>query len=101
MRLLDGPPEVYLPTTLAYFDDVQLVAHNRWCGELLAIEEFNEAHEMRKLERHPFLATTRVFKHAPWIGQIYGLHVLDHPRRQPAEVGATVEARALENPYLN
>ena len=99
LRLCEGASDAYLPTTLVYLDDVHFPAHNRWCGELLAVEEFNAEHDLRKLEQQAFLASTRVFKHAPWIQHIYGLHVLDHAHRQPGH--RTTPTRTLENPYLS
>jgi hypothetical protein len=98
LGLLEGPERGYLPTTLLYADDVSLMSHNHSGGELLAIDEFNAGHDLRRLERPEFLAGTRVFQHAPWLKQMYVLHVLDHPARQPAHRAAP--ARALENPYL-
>jgi hypothetical protein len=82
LEILAGPPDVYLPTTLIYFDDISLESHNRWAGELLAIREFNLEHETRKIEQFHFLRTWRVFKQARWLDQLHTLHVLDHPTRQ-------------------
>jgi hypothetical protein len=90
-------PSKYLPLTLAFFDDVALPQHNSWCGELLAIAEFNDSALMRKIERDAFLADRRIYRRADWIKQMYSVHVLDHPTRlAPAATGQ----RLLENPYL-
>jgi hypothetical protein len=97
LALCDGPPESYLPTTIVYADDIAFQSHSRWAGEQLAIREYNEEHELRKIERYDALADTRIFKRAAWLRHIYTLQVLDHPLRQPAE---TYGSRTLENPYL-
>ena len=73
-------PNCYLPTTIVYMDDVNdLLTCNSWCGEALAIREFNEAEDLRKLEE------LRVRQNRPpagWHDHIYGLHVLNHRARQ-------------------
>jgi hypothetical protein len=94
LRALLGAPDAYLPVTLLYLDDIMQPSHNSWCGELRAVAEFNGDHSMRKIEPVRFLRSTRVFKAAPWMDQIYALHVLDHPARQPA-TAASVPTRRL------
>jgi hypothetical protein len=80
-------PQKYLPNTLLYLDDIIQLSNSRYTGELLAVEEFNTAHLMRKIDRHRFLRSERIFKSAAWIDQIFVLHVLDHPVMQA--LGAT------------
>jgi hypothetical protein len=77
--LTAADPEKYLPLTLLYLDDITDEFQNQWCGELLAIEEFNNSHQWRKIERDRFLKSRRIFKNARWLDQIFLLHVLDHP----------------------
>jgi hypothetical protein len=90
-------PTKYLPVTLAYFDDISLYSHNRWCGELLAIDEFNLADSMRKITQDAFLADRRLYRRAAWIKKMFSVHVLDSPvRNSPALRGRAV----IENPYL-
>jgi hypothetical protein len=94
---LAADPEIYLPVTQIYLDDVEDYRHNSWCGESLAINEFNQACGLRKIEAHTFLPEKRIFRRANWIKHMRQLHVLDHPSRQ------TVRHRnpiALTNPYL-
>lgn len=98
LEALTGDPELYLPTTILHLDDISFPAHNRWQGELLAVEEFNECQEMRKITPYNFLRASRLFKRPMWIDQLYTLHVLDHPIRnadQPSSPPAV-----LPNPYL-
>lgn len=84
LATLNGPAEKYLPTVPVFFDDVLLDNHNPWCGELLAIEEFNQAGAYRKIAPFTALATKRILKSASWIPQMYALHVLDHAGRSVA-----------------
>jgi hypothetical protein len=93
-----GSPDLYLPRVTMYFDDVSSVAHNRWCGELAAIDNFNNANALRKIALFNFLRESRPFKNAKWLGQMYTLHVLDHPARFTAlkNYGHVV----IDNPYL-
>ncbi|PWT82440.1 MAG: hypothetical protein C5B58_08280 [Acidobacteria bacterium] len=91
-------PRKYLPLSLVYFDDIQDPRCNSWCGELLAISEFNGTHPMRKIERHRFLRTRRIIKSAAWIDQMYNFHVLDHPfRRSSNKSRGNIQ---VANPYL-
>ncbi|MGH7907922.1 MAG: hypothetical protein ACREP6_14960 [Candidatus Binataceae bacterium] len=84
--LADPEPLKYLPLPIIYFDDVYMESQNSWCGELLAIREFNDCQAMRKIEQDRFLRTRRIFKHARWIDQIYLLHLFDHPQRQQTAI---------------
>ena len=97
LKLFTGPPDCYFPYVTVYVDDVALPTHTRYAGEQLAMSEFNEANDLRKLEFDRFLMHSRVFKHAEWLAHMYKLHVLDHPRRN--DVTRTGGAQ-FENPYL-
>jgi hypothetical protein len=80
--LFAAPPEKYLPAVVMYVDDIDgLLTYNDWCGEALAIREFNAEHAWRKIERKP----VRAFRHPKfWHRQIFCAHILDHPvRNQP------------------
>lgn len=96
LACLGGRPELYSPAVSMYFDDVAHFFSNRWCGELAALREFNDEHELRKIDhdrtqRH---GTSRsigdgngddpVFRAAnpeKWFQRMYICHVLDHPTR--------------------
>jgi hypothetical protein len=93
-----GAPDNYLPWTLVYLDDIGLESSNPWAGELLAVREFNEENEMRKIHLFEGLRHRRLFKHTSWIDQVYLLHVLDHGRRNVS--GAPKEIKVLTNVYL-
>ena len=75
----DPTASKYLPLPILYLDDIALPSHSRFSGELLAVEEFNAAHDFRKIDQHRFLRSQRIFKQARWIDQIFLLHVFDHP----------------------
>lgn len=93
-----GAADNYLPWTMVYLDDTGFESANPWAGELLAVREFNEENEMRKIHLFAALRHRRLFKHTSWLDQIYLLHVLDHGRRKVSE-GPT-EIRVLTNTYL-
>ena len=84
LAMLNGAADKYLPLVPMFFDDVILDFHNPWCGELLAIEEFNRLGALRKIAPFTALATKRALKNASWIAQMYALHVLDHRARTVA-----------------
>jgi len=98
LRLFLGDATCYLPTVCVYVDDVHERTHTRFAGELLAIEEFNAEHELRKLDADRGLIYHRVFKHAEWLQHMFKLHVFDHPERSSIEKPA--EIVAVDNPYL-
>jgi len=98
LRLFDGPAELYLPLVQCYFDDLYDERHNSWCGELLAIQEFNSEHPLRKIERFVLLENRRLFRGAPWLKHMFNLHVLDHPSRRAENL--TRPKISLPNPYL-
>jgi hypothetical protein len=98
LRLFEGRPDGYLPFVPVYVDDLALATHTRFAGELLAIREFNDEHELRKLDWDWNLANTRVFKRAEWLTHMFKLHVLDHPER--TDLSGAAETISFENPYL-
>ena len=72
MSLFTASPETYLPAVPLYFDDmIDALVCNPWCGEELAINEFNQESALRKIARHD------AFR----IRHFHALHVLDHPLR--------------------
>jgi hypothetical protein len=80
LRCLEREPECYLPVVGVYLDDCTGYFANEWCGELAAVQEFNAAHELRKIGIDRSFVTRP--KPAPWHSQMYSLHVLDHAMRQ-------------------
>jgi hypothetical protein len=97
LKVLDGPARCYLPMVNVYLDDVHFEAHNPFAGELLAVNEFNQQHQFRKICRHEFLECSRIFRRAAWLKHMFILQVMDHPARQNA---ANRPTQVLENPYL-
>ncbi|HEY7656202.1 MAG TPA: hypothetical protein VH881_04985, partial [Burkholderiales bacterium] len=98
LRVLEGAPGQYLPRTQMYFDDLEHPSHNSWCGERGAVLEFNDRHDMRKIEQHAFLKSYRIFRNARWIDHMFTLHVLDHPSR--TTLVQERQTTVLTNPYL-
>jgi hypothetical protein len=84
LEVLKSDPNKYLPTVMVYLDDIGIESANPWCGELLAVREFNSDNSMRKIAPFTMLRVHRLFKNAQWIEQMYVAHILDHPRRSPA-----------------
>lgn len=102
LRVLLFAPQKYLPMVYMYFDDVQDIDDNEFCGELHAIKEFNEdpSHPMRRLACANFLNELRIFKRAIWHKQIYLGHVFDHERRTIEFIKSRRnDVQVLTNPY--
>lgn len=82
LALFDNPLERLLPRVFCYMDDVigsDVEIHCEFVGELLAIREFNDAHDERKLAPINGLAHKRPVP-AIWNDQIWVLHAFDHPQ---------------------
>lgn len=99
LAVLEGDTEQYLPRVPMYLDDLEHPSHNSWCGERLAVLEFNERHELRKIEQHAFLRSYRILRNARWIDHMFTLHVLDHPSR--TTLVPKRQTTVLTNPYLD
>jgi hypothetical protein len=82
LRCLTGQPEKYNPGISMYFDDVSFFFANEWAGELAAISEFNEEHELRKIGPDRSLPGRRPVLSASWYSKMYVCHVLDHEVRE-------------------
>ncbi|MEX2375259.1 MAG: hypothetical protein WD942_06685 [Dehalococcoidia bacterium] len=72
---------VRLPRVMTLFDDLlfpERACHNAWTGERLAIREFNETHDLMKIDKMHHL---RWMRRAPafWHEMVYVLHDFDHP----------------------
>jgi hypothetical protein len=80
IKCLLGESDRCLPAVSMYFDDVNNFFANRWCGELLAIEEFNTVNPMRKID----MDRSQRHQGKKWFDRMYVCHVLDHPARNAA-----------------
>jgi hypothetical protein len=86
LRALTGRTELYTPAVSLYCDDVTFFFANQWCGELLAIKEFNEENAMRKIDRDRSLPGGRPSGTENWHQSMFVCHFLDHAvRRRPRE----------------
>jgi hypothetical protein len=74
LRALDLCP--ILQHVPLYFDDIDLDGCHRWAGELLAIDEFNEKHADRKIDRWRGLKNKRPFPELAWIDRMFICHDL-------------------------
>jgi hypothetical protein len=92
LRLLDGDPLAFLPRVLCYFDDIHCYPWGDSIGVRLALREFNEEHETRKVD---FLHGMRYLISAEhrderWVEALYLAHLFDHPRYDEFEGTALV-----------
>lgn len=95
--LAGGNPSKCLPIVLTYLDDIHEDLHNHSCGVLLAIDEFNAAQRLRKIEYPAFLEERRLFRRAHWIKHMRFTHILDHPLRNTSMYSSR---QVIGNPYL-
>jgi hypothetical protein len=81
LRIFDVPVDRLLPRVMCYMDDVigsDVEIHCEFVGELLAINEFNDAHADQKLAPIHGLRHKRPVP-AIWNDQIWVLHNFKHP----------------------
>lgn len=81
-QLLSAGCELFLPRPLCYFDDIvgdDAELHCEYTGELLAIREFNDRHERRKICPLHLLRNKRQ-RPAGWNEHIFVFHMFDHPQ---------------------
>jgi hypothetical protein len=89
-RIFEEKFEVCLPRVYCYFDDVvgnDCENHSDFVGELLAIKEFNERHETRKIGRIHLLRHKRRMA-AIWNDKMYLYQDFEHPHATDY-IGAT------------
>jgi hypothetical protein len=81
MKILSSDHNHLLPRVYCYFDDTmgsREELYNEYTGELLAIREFNQQQEARKIALIHGLIDHRIIK-SSWCNAMYVLHVFDHP----------------------
>ena len=82
LKLFDHDVEFYLPMVFSYFEDISRSHFNKFCGELLSIEEFNEDHDLRKIDiDHEGRNHHSQLVHQVWFERMHVLHFFDHPKR--------------------
>jgi hypothetical protein len=78
--LLDATPSLLLPRVHCYFDDILGLTYGDCNGPRLAISEFNDAHDLRKISpvyglRH---FVPHAFADSAWTEKIFMAHIFDH-----------------------
>lgn len=80
-KLLLAEHSLLMPRIHCYFDDIMGLTHSEFTGERLAIREFNDTHEFKKITPipglHYFLPPQ--YGHEPWPEQMFLCHLFDHP----------------------
>lgn len=81
LGMFDAPEKYFLPRVFCYFDDIigsETELYNDYTGERLAINEFNRAHESKKLAAAHHLLAQRISE--KWHHQIFVYHDFAHSR---------------------
>jgi hypothetical protein len=81
LAMFDAPEKYFLPRVFCFFDDVigsETELYNDFTGERLAINEFNQTHETKKLAAPYHFLTHRVRE--TWHSQIFIYHDFRHSR---------------------
>jgi hypothetical protein len=77
--VFEDSPEVVMPRVVCYFDDIAGFSHGDFTGERLAITDFNQRHELRKISQIYGLRHVMDLDQW-WTEQMYMAHFFDHPR---------------------
>lgn len=80
--LFEQDAAAFLPRVYCYLDDVvgnDIEIHTPFTGELAAVEEFNAAHDLRKIAKIHGLHWKRPVP-AVWNDQIFAFQIFDHPQ---------------------
>jgi hypothetical protein len=80
-KVLEADAACLLPRVHCYFDDIMGFTNSEFNGERLAIAEFNNAHESRKIS--PIFGFKHFLppRHAndEWVEKMYMAHLFEHP----------------------
>ncbi|MCH8868948.1 MAG: hypothetical protein IIC85_04500 [Chloroflexi bacterium] len=99
LAIADAPVEYCLPRIPVYLDDVNNLDHNEFCGELLAVKEYNERNELSKISKMNRIRQWRIFKNAIWLDSMYWIFKFDHPYYS-SDFHSERRKVQLSNPYL-
>jgi hypothetical protein len=81
LKLFEGDEKYFLPRLFCYFDDVtgsEIELYNDYTGVRLAINEFNLAHDKKKLAKAYNLLEQRAVEN--WYHRIWIFHNFDHSK---------------------
>jgi hypothetical protein len=80
LRLFEADTSMLLPRVHCYFDDINALTFAEFNGERLAISEFNQEHQLRKISPMYVLRyyVPRRCADEPWVHRFYMAHILDH-----------------------
>lgn len=71
--------DIVMPRVVCYFDDIIAFSHSDFTGERLAIAEFNERHELRKISRIYGLSFVLDLRQW-WTEHMYMAYFFEHPK---------------------
>ena len=77
LQILTLPGRKLLMRTFIYFDDVELPISHRFAGELLAIDEFNDANSTIKIDQLRGFNINRPFPEKSYLRMMYVAHDLE------------------------
>lgn len=76
-KIFDGDDKILLPRIHCYFDDIMGYTYSEFNGERLAISEFNESHDMKKIS--PIYSLENyIYSKPEWAKKIYLAHIFNH-----------------------
>lgn len=87
LHIFSRPDRKMLSRTFLYFDDIDFAFNHRFAGELLSIQEFNDANQWVKIDRWRGLKKGRAFADQPWLDKMFVAHDL-------AQINGRVLARS-------
>lgn len=77
LRIISMPERKMLRRVCIYLDDTETFLYHKFAGELLAVEDFNEANQHVKIDRWRGLRCDRPFPNRRWIDRMYVAYDLE------------------------
>ncbi|MGB3514139.1 MAG: hypothetical protein WBA93_34015 [Microcoleaceae cyanobacterium] len=81
LNIFEADETFYLPRVYCYFDDTlggPIESYNDYIGQRLAINEFNQSHQTKKLGVPYYLLTQKLVER--WYHQIFIYHDFEHSK---------------------
>jgi hypothetical protein len=85
LRILSTPKRRILHHVPVYLDDIDDFRGHRFSGELLAVDEFNDANQHIKIDIWRGIRESRPFAEAPYLGRMFMAHDLESISKQVVE----------------
>jgi hypothetical protein len=96
LRILSLPERKSMIRVVIYLDDAETLLYNRFAGELLAMEQFNQASHGVKIDRWRGIRNNRPFPESGWLDKMYVAYDFEAIDRLPT-AGRSKQVLTIDN----